>query len=168
MNFIKVEMNKLKLILIVFCLGFSTHKYYVSTSLFNFTDSNSLQITVRLFKDDFENAYKNKYSINELTENILLKSEHHDSIHNYFNSNLDVFFDDYKNQLSLIGLESKNDMYIFYLEIETLPNFTKISIDNKLLFELYSKQQNIIHVKKNGIKKSFISIENNSVLNLDI
>ena len=81
-------MNKLKLILIVFCLGFSTHKYYVSTSLFNFTDSNSLQITVRLFKDDFENAYMNKYSINELTENILLKAEHHDSIHNYFNSNL--------------------------------------------------------------------------------
>ena len=51
-------MNKLKLILIVFCLGFSVHKYYVSTSLFNFTDSNSLQITVRLFKDDFKEAFK--------------------------------------------------------------------------------------------------------------
>ena len=56
-------MNKLKLILIVFCFGFSTHKYYVSTSLFNFTDSNSLQITVRLFKDDFKDAFKKKYLV---------------------------------------------------------------------------------------------------------
>ena len=60
-------MNKLKLILIVFCLGFSVHKYYVSTSLFNFTDSNSLQITVRLFKDDFKEAFKKKYDINDIS-----------------------------------------------------------------------------------------------------
>jgi len=169
-NFIKVEMNKLKLILIVFCLGFSVHKYYVSTSLFNFTDSNSLQITVRLFKDDFKEAFKKKYDINDiLTDKMLIDSLYHNNnINNYFNSFLIVLLDDVKNKLNFLGLENKNDMYVFYLEIENLPNFNNLSIDNKLLFDIYSEQKNIIHVKKNGNKKSFISRMNNSILSLDI
>ena len=162
-------MNKIKLILIVFCLGFSSHKYYVSTSLFNFTDTNSLQITIRLFKDDFKDALKKKYSINHvLTDQILIDSTYHSNIDNYFNSFLTVSFDDKKNKLNFLGLENKNDMFVFYLEIENLPDFNVISFDNKLLFDLYSEQQNIIHVKKNGIKKSFISRMNNSILSLDI
>ena len=162
-------MNKLKLILIVFCFGFSTHKYYVSTSLFNFTDSNSLQITVRLFKDDFKDALKKKFSINDvLTDDMLIGSTFHSNINNYFNSFLTVSFDDVINKLNFLGLENKNDMFVFYLEIEKLPSFNIISLDNKLLFDLYSEQQNIIHVKKNGVKKSFISRMNNSVLSLNI
>jgi len=162
-------MNKIKLILIVFCLGFSSHKYYVSTSLFNFTDTNSLQITIRLFKDDFKDALKKKYSINHvLTDQILIDSTYHSNIDYYFNSFLTVSFDDKKNKLNFLGLENKNDMFVFYLEIENLPDFNVISFDNKLLFDLYSEQQNIIHVKKNGIKKSFISRVNNSTLSLNI
>ena len=59
-------------------------------------------------------------------------------------------------------------MFVFYLEIEKLPSFNVISLDNKLLFDLYSEQQNIIHVKKNSIKKSFISRLNNSILSFNI
>ena len=162
-------MNKFKLLLIIFCLGFSSHKYYVSTSLFNFTDTNSLQITIRLFKDDFKDALKKKYSINRvLTDQVLIDSTYHSNINNYFNSFLTVSFDGEKNKLNFLGLENKNEMFVFYLEIEKLPSFNVISLDNKLLFDLYSEQQNIIHVKKNGIKKSFISRLNNSILSLNI
>jgi len=162
-------MNKFKLLLIIFCLGFSSHKYYVSTSLFNFTDANSLQITIRLFKDDFKDALKKKYSIDRvLTDQLLIDSTYHSNINNYFNSFLTVSFDGLKNKLNFLGLENKNEMFVFYLEIEKLPSFNIISLDNKLLFDLYSEQQNIIHVKKNGIKKSFISRLNNSILSLNI
>ena len=162
-------MNKFKLLLIIFCLGFSSHKYYVSTSLFNFTDTNSLQITIRLFKDDFKDALKKKHFINRvLTDQVLIDSTFHSNINNYFNSFLTVSFDGVKNKLNFLGLENKNEMFVFYLEIEKLPSFNVISLDNKLLFDLYSEQQNIIHVKKNGIKKSFISRLNNSILSLNI
>ena len=162
-------MNNIKLLLIVFCLSFSSHKYYVSTSLFNFTDTNSLQITIRLFKDDFKDAFKKQYSINHvLTDQVLIDSTFHSNINNYLNSFLTVSFDDVINKLNFLGLENKNDMFVFYLEIEDLPSFNIISLDNKLLFDLYSEQQNIIHVKKNGVKKSFISRLNNSVLSLNI
>ena len=162
-------MNKFKLLLIVFCLGFSSHKYYVSTSLFNFTDANSLQITIRLFKDDFKDALKKKYSIDRvLTDQLLIDSTYHSNINNYFNSFLTVSFDGVKNKLNFLGLENKNEMFVFYLEIEKLPSFNIISLDNKLLFDIYSEQKNIIHVTNNGNKKSFISRMNNSTLSLDI
>ena len=103
-----------------------------------------------------------------LTDQVLIDSTFHSNINNYFNSFLTVSFDDVINKLNFLGLENKNDMFVFYLEIEDLPSFNIISLDNKLLFDLYSEQQNIIHVKKNGVKKSFISRLNNSVLSLNI
>ena len=55
-------MNRL---LIIFCFiifsSFTEHKYYVSTSLFNFTEDNSLaSYTMRIFKDDLSDAISNK------------------------------------------------------------------------------------------------------------
>ena len=38
----------------------------------------------------------------------------------------------------------------------------------KETFDLYPEQQNIVHIKKNGNKKSFISRFNNSILSTEI
>ena len=76
--------------------------------------------------------------------------------------------DNKKIKLHLLGLESKNDMYVCFLEIENLESFTKLSLENKILFEIFKDQQNIIHVKKNSKKRSFISRINNSVLSVNI
>jgi hypothetical protein len=43
-----------------------------------------------------------------------------------------------------------------------------LSLENKILFEIFKDQQNIIHVKKNSKKRSFISRINNSVLSVNI
>jgi hypothetical protein len=41
-------------------------------------------------------------------------------------------------------------------------------ISNKILFEIFDDQQNIIHVKRNDKRQSFIARNNNSFLTLDI
>ena len=48
-------MKKISFLVTLFIiLGLNSHKYYVSTSLFDFNkDSASLQITLKVFKDDF-------------------------------------------------------------------------------------------------------------------
>ena len=53
------------------------------------------------------------------------------------------------------------DCFDEFVRVLQLPNKT-------FLFDIYSEQKNIIHVKKNGNKKSFISRMNNSILSLDI
>ena len=141
-------------------------KDLVSIEIDNLTNPSDF---IRLRAETDSSALKKKFSINDvLTDDMLIGSTFHSNINNYFNSFLIVSFGDVINKLNFLGLENKNDMFIFYLEVENLPNLNTISIDNKLLFDLYPEQQNIVHIKKNGNKKSFISRFNNSILSVDI
>ena len=157
-------------LIIIFLIfsSFTEHKYYVSTSLFNFTEKGSLQITLRVFKDDMSNAISSGY-LDEISGVLdLTKDVYFNDIEDYFNSKLHVFFDSNKFELDFIGLESKNEIYVCYLEVEKLPDFQDLIIDNQVLFDQFNDQQNIIHVKKSGKRDSFISRVNNSSLRVNI
>ena len=157
-------------LIIIFLIfsSFTEHKYYVSTSLFNFTEKGSLQITLRVFKDDMSNAISSGY-LDEISGDLdLTKDFYFNDIEDYFNSKLHVFFDSNKFELDFIGLESKNEIYVCYLEVEKLPDFQDLTIDNQVLFDQFNDQQNIIHVKKSGKRDSFISRVNNSSLRVNI
>ena len=157
-------------LIIIFLIfsSFTEHKYYVSTSLFNFTEKGSLQITLRVFKDDMSNAISSGY-LDEISGVLdLTKDVYFNDIEDYFNSKLHVFFDSNKFELDFIGLESKNEIYVCYLEVEKLPDFQDLIIDNQVLFDQFNDQQNIIHVKKSGKRDSFISRVNNSSLKVNI
>ena len=160
-----------RLLIIFYFLIFSSlteHKYYVSTSLFNFTKDNSLQATLRIFKDDLSNAISKNYLSESSDDLDLIDKLYFIKLEDYFNLKLNVLIDNKKIKLKLLGLESKNDMYVCFLEIENLESFTTLSLENKILFELFKDQQNIIHVKKNKKKRSFIGRVNNSVLKFKI
>ena len=160
-----------RLIIFFFFLIFSSfleHKYYVSTSLFNFTEDSSLQITLRIFKDDLSNAISDTY-LDQKTDDLNLIDElYFKQVDKYINSKISIIIDDKKFEMDYLGLETKNDMYVCYLEIENLPIYSNMVISNKILFEIFDDQQNIIHVKRNDKRQSFIARNNNSFLTLDI
>ena len=148
--------------------GFINHKYYVSTSLFNFTESNSVEITVRIFKDDLsslmEGKYSNEYNSNSDLDSPLIQSK----IREYLETNISIYFDNIKYHPKCLGTENKNDLIVCYLELEKIPISNIIKLENKILFELFLDQKNIIHVKKNNNKQSFILTKDNSDYTLDI
>jgi hypothetical protein len=160
-----------RLIIFFFFLIFSSfleHKYYVSTSLFNFSEDSSLQITLRIFKDDLSNAISDTY-LDQKTDDLNLIDElYFKQVDKYINSKISILIDDKKFEMDYLGLETKNDMYVCYLEIENLPIYSNMVISNKILFEIFDDQQNIIHVKRNDKRQSFIARNNNSFLTLDI
>ena len=160
-----------RLIIFFFFLIFSSfleHKYYVSTSLFNFTEDSSLQITLKVFKDDLSNAISDTY-LDQKTDDLNLIDElYFKQVDKYINSKISILIDDKKFEMDYLGLETKNDMYVCYLEIENLPIYSNMVISNKILFEIFDDQQNIIHVKRNDKRQSFIARNNNSFLTLDI
>ena len=160
-----------RLIIFFFFLIFSSfleHKYYVSTSLFNFSENSSLQITLRIFKDDLSNAISDTY-LDQKTDDLNLIDElYFKQVDKYINSKISILIDDKKFEMDYLGLETKNDMYVCYLEIENLPIYSNMVISNKILFEIFDDQQNIIHVKRNDKRQSFIARNNNSFLTLDI
>ena len=160
-----------RLIIFFFFLIFSSfleHKYYVSTSLFNFSENSSLQITLRIFKDDLSNAISDTYLEQKTDDLNLIDELYFKLVDKYINSKISILIDDKKFEMDYLGLETKNDMYVCYLEIENLPIYSNMVISNKILFEIFDDQQNIIHVKRNDKRQSFIARNNNSFLTLDI
>ena len=71
-------------------------------------------------------------------------------------SNLSIYLDNNKYDLFYLGSELKNEIIIIYLELEDVPEFKSIELKNTILFDLFEKQQNIIHLKKGVNKRSFI------------
>jgi hypothetical protein len=127
-----------------------------------------LQITLRIFKDDLSNAISDTY-LDQKTDDLNLIDElYFKQVDKYINSKISILIDDKKFEMDYLGLETKNDMYVCYLEIENLPIYSNMVISNKILFEIFDDQQNIIHVKRNDKRQSFIARNNNSFLTLDI
>lgn len=151
-------MKKFSFLIILFIiLGFSSHKYYVSTSLFVFKqDSSSVQITMKIFKDDFINLINKNYGIDLENFQNLNSNEIKSLIKKYLLSNLLINFDDRKHEFFYLGSEENNEMIIFYLELENILPFKSIKLQNTILFDLHDEQQNIIHLKNGNKKRSFI------------
>jgi hypothetical protein len=127
-----------------------------------------LQITLRIFKDDLSNAISDTY-LDQKTDDLNLIDElYFKQVDKYINSKISILIDDKKFEMDYLGLETKNDIYVCYLEIENLPIYSNMVISNKILFEIFDDQQNIIHVKRNDKRQSFIARNNNSFLTLDI
>lgn len=152
-------MKKISFLVTLFIiLGLNSHKYYVSTSLFDFNkDSASLQITLKIFKDDFIKLISHKYGLdleNKLkSDSRKIKSK----ISEYLLSNLIIHFDDKKQGLIYLGFEENDEMFTFYLELENLSSFSSLKLQNTILFDLFDEQQNVIHLKKDNKRRSFIT-----------
>tara|TARA_Y100000741_G_C18240315_1_gene553412 strand:+ start:714 stop:1205 length:492 start_codon:yes stop_codon:yes gene_type:complete len=153
--------NKLKIIFVFILYGFSIHKYYVSTGLYEYRDDlNSLQIVIRVFEDDFTNVIKKNYELDlGLVENLNL-IESKSKIEDYLISNLSFIIDGNKPEFLYLGAEKKNEVIVLYMEIEKLKPFKFFEIKNTILFDLFEDQQNIIHVKKGSQRKSYILRKN--------
>ena len=59
-------------------------------------------------------------------------------------------------EFTFLGKEYRNDVSLCYIEIplEEIPE--KLEIKNIFFFDIFEDQQNIIHFKSQGIRKSFL------------
>ncbi len=153
----------MRTILITFLLGqliFSTsftdaHKYYMSVTEIDYKEkSQSLEMSIQIFTDDFEIALekRSKEKIRLGTER-----EHKETdtyIKEYLEENIDILTDEKTCTINYIGKEDKLAKTYCYVEIKNVAPFKKITITNSILFSLYDKQKNIIHFRRNRKKRS--------------
>lgn len=167
-------MKNLKIVMAVLILpllAFTAHKFYVSVTNINYSEKDdALQITSRIFIDDLENVLQERYDIegklnsdkeSELAEMYLEK---------YLRSKFVLAINGENRPFDIIGRKYDDDVCIFYLEITDvdLPTVNTIQIENELLTDLYDEQQNVVHFKIKGKKKSFVLIKSDTkgMLNL--
>ncbi|WP_435624951.1 DUF6702 family protein [Flagellimonas sp.] len=147
------------------------HKFYVSVTNVNYSEKNqAFQITTRIFIDDLEDVLLERYDITSKLASVEESEVAEDYIKKYFNTKFVVEINGEKVDYTFLGKTYDNDVVICYLEIpnKQLSETKSIAIQNEILTDLFDEQQNIVHFKLNGQKKSFVLIRDNNkgMLNL--
>ena len=168
----KVRLIKF-LALLVFPLLISAmvHKFYVSVTNVEYVEKQrSFQITTRIFIDDLDALLAERYGVKAAlaTENEAENSN--ELISKYLDSKFEIKINGVKMDHNFLGKEYQGDLIICYLEITeiNLDKIRSIEIRNDVLTELFTEQQNVVHLKIGSKKKTYILVRlnNKGMLNL--
>lgn len=141
-------------------LAFSSfHKYYISVTEIDYLqEKKSVQITSRIFVDDFESLLRERYdeSISLAGKNESRTTELY--IERYIKDRIKIKINGKEVSFDFIGKEYDVDIMICYLEIIDVKSIISFEISNTVLFDLFKEQQNIVKTKINSQQKSYILI----------
>ncbi len=133
------------------------HKYYVSVTEVEYVkEQKAVQITSRIFIDDFEKMLREKYD-----KDITLAIDDEKSTVNfytkkYLKEKLKIMINEQEVEFKFLGKEYEDDIMISYLEIENIDIISSIKVANQVLFDVFPDQQNIVRFKINSKNKSFL------------
>ena len=146
------------------------HKYYVSLTEIEYVkEERSVQIITRIFIDDFENVLRNRFdeglTLDTEKENI----ETNYYIEKYLKDKLKITINLKDFSFDFLGKEYEDDMILCYLEIQNIDRISSIRVENKLLYEMFPDQKNMVRFKIHSINKTILLIKENDkgVLNLE-
>lgn len=149
-------------------LSVNTHKFYVSvTEVAYVKEKQSVQIISRIFIDDLENALRKRYD-QQLTFTTKNESEEvQEYLTRYLNDKIAIKINGQIVSFKFIGREYDNDIVYCYIEINDIKEIKSFQISNKVLFDSFEDQQNIVKFKINNKNKSYILIHQNDKVELN-
>lgn len=159
-----MKIYKLLITVLVFTtLSFTAvHKYYVSiTQIEYIKEKQSVQIITRIFIDDIEKLLRTRYNDSITLQENEQEVEIDSYIQKYLKSKIEIDINNQPVVLNFIGKEYEADLVYCYLEIENVKEIKSFSIKNKVLFDLFPEQKNVIRTTINTKNKSFILIPEN-------
>ena len=137
-------------------LQHKSHDYYVSTTEINYNrEDNTLQITIRMFVDDFEKMIKER-DFNLKVDPDSNNKKVNQILNIYIFKNFKIMFNNKLVEFYFLGKEYKEDLAQVYYEINLNENINSITFENSILFDFFENQQNIIHFKDGKLRKSFL------------
>jgi hypothetical protein len=131
------------------------HPFYVSvTEIRHNNAKQSLEVSCRVFADDFENTLKRTYNttfdIIKPTNRTLVDSLAAD----YIKKHLIVNIDGKTVQLQYLGYKIEEEAAWCFLEAKVGPTVKTLRLKDDLLFESHDSQVNMVHVIVKDERKS--------------
>lgn len=130
---------------------FFLHPLHLSVSeIFHNPETESLEITQRLFVDDLEEALRHfsKRRIDVL--NPQSPEAFAEVLQQYLDHNFQLQLNGKAIKPSYIGYEIENDALWVYLEVPKVRKLKEIAVQNTIFFEMFDDQTNLINVDKGG------------------
>jgi hypothetical protein len=151
----------LKLFL-VSLLGFSAnkeaadhHPIFVSvTEIEHNGKEKLLEISCKIFTDDFEKALRTAYKTKVDLLNANTKPAMDKLVNNYLQKHLVIAVDGKACLLKFIGYEKIEEAIYAYFEVDNIVAPKKISITDDILYEYKKEQFSLLHVSVGGRRQS--------------
>jgi len=135
----------------------AVHKYYVAVFQLEYVPGKKVvQMTSRIFIDDLDAALGKKYGkkLYLCSDKEVAGAEGY--IKQYLLEKISIKLNGSAKTITFLGRETEDDILICYYTVPAETAVKSIQISNTVLFEAYPEQQNIIHTKVNGEKKSLM------------
>lgn len=147
-------------VLVILVAGLTSaaaHKFYVGVFQMEYVPAKKqVQLTSRLFVDDVEAMLNKKYGKRfYLTSKQELPGAE-DYLKKYLAEKMEVTINGKVQPMKFLGREMEDDVLICYYTIAAPADVKSIKVSNSVLMESFSEQQNIIHAKINGNRKSLL------------
>ncbi|MCZ4242951.1 DUF6702 family protein [Pedobacter punctiformis] len=131
------------------------HPLHVSTTEVNFNAKDkTLEVSCRIFTDDFESILSKLYKQKTDLSKPAMKTAMDELVKKYLTSHLQLKTNGKAVAMSYVGFEIDHEATNIYLEVEKISSVKSIEIDNNILYDLFDDQMSIVHVVKNGNRKS--------------
>jgi len=142
------------------------HPYYVSVvELKNNRAEHLLELTCRLFTDDFEDALKNDGSHINLT-NPGNRDTAEARVNFYVNKHLEVQVNGKAVKFSFLGYEIKEDAVNVYMQLPFTGSLREVYFNSTLLYREHPEQAGIFHVVEGSKRESRKLVNPDSVLRI--
>ncbi len=147
-------------VLLLFFVGLTSmdvHRFYVAIYQIDFVPQKKrVEITTRIFMDDLNDAvskaYKKSTNIGtekETPEDITLMKK-------YLAQNFKLVINGKPVTYNYLSREVESNVVICYFSIKEVAKVTTLEVQNSLLTEVHSEQQNIIQFNNNGKKQNLL------------
>ena len=132
------------------------HKFYVSTTSIVYKEQRkTIEITSQTFIDDMEALLRlndNDIKMSPDSNIKLIDKLIESSLKKYFQIKINKKIIDF----DFVGREYKNDIIQCYIEVVVPDNSKEFTIRNRLFFNLFNEQQNIVHFKNREKRESVL------------
>ncbi len=136
-----------------FCMNH--HPILVSvTELEHNAAEKTVEISCKLFVDDFEKTLRKKYNTKVDLLDAKLKIEMNRIVNDYIQKHFSVSIGGKKVNLQFLGFEIQEEGVISFFEIKNVTKIENIELVNNLLYEFNAQQMGIVHIMVNGVRKS--------------
>ncbi len=131
--------------------SFVWHKYYVSVTEI-YIKEHKLEIIMRIFPDDMENALKDNYSL----KSGLMTQKAKAYLEWYLNDHFEISADGKVLPYTIEGVLQEDGFFIILMQAQKKKNIKQLCITNTVLTGLFDNQKNILHFLHGDQKQSFI------------
>lgn len=131
------------------------HPYFLSvTQIEHNAKDKILEISCKLFTDDFEKTLRQHYKADIDLINPKDKIATDKIVAEYIQQHLVITADNKNLHMDFIGYEKEEEGIISYFQVNNIASVKKMSVTNNLLYEYKKEQMGIIHVIVGGDRKS--------------